>query len=54
MREYLICYLAERNDVCADLETIVEAPNIKEALDDFLSNNIVKRVTSIYESTSEI
>ena len=49
MRRYLVCYWVERNDVATDLEEIVEADNIKEALDTFLDNTVCRKVTSISE-----
>ena len=49
MKKYLVCYWVERNDVATDLEEIVEADNIKEALDTFLDNTVCRKVTSISE-----
>lgn len=47
MRKYLICYWAERNDVATDLEQIVEADNIMQALEKFTANNVFKSIDSI-------
>ena len=47
MRRYLIEYYAERNDECVDLETIVEADTIAEAL--LIFDKQYKRITSITE-----
>lgn len=49
MRKYLICYYTEQNDVCTDLEKIVEAKSINSALYNFMNNHTYKRVTSISE-----
>jgi recombination DNA repair RAD52 pathway protein len=49
MRKYLICYWAERNDCATDLENIVEADNITEALKKFKTNNVFKSIDSISE-----
>ncbi len=49
MRKYLICYYVEKNDVCTDLEVIVEAADIRHALYEFEMNNRFKRITSISE-----
>jgi hypothetical protein len=49
MRRYLICYWAERNDVATDLEELVDADNIMEALEKFTSSSVFKRVTSVSE-----
>jgi len=49
MRKYLICYWAERNDCATDLENIVEAANITEALKKFKTNNVFKSIDSISE-----
>ena len=49
MRKYLVCYWVERNDVATDLEDIVEADNIKEALEKFAASNVLKRITSVSE-----
>jgi hypothetical protein len=47
MKKYLICYWAERNDVATDLEQIVEADNIMQALEKFTANNVFKSIDSI-------
>lgn len=47
MRNYLICYWAERNDCATDLEEIVEADNMMEALEKFTANNVFKSIDSI-------
>ena len=47
MRKYLICYWAERNDCATDLEKIVEADNMMEALEKFTANNVFKSIDSI-------
>ena len=49
MRKYLICYWTEQNDVCTDLEDIVEANNIMEALEIFATSKVFKSITSISE-----
>jgi hypothetical protein len=47
MRRYLICYWTERNDVATDLEDIVEADNIMEALEKFTASTVFKSIDSI-------
>ena len=47
MRRYRIEYYTERNDECVDLETIVEANTIAEALEKFDKQH--KRITTITE-----
>lgn len=49
MRKYLICYWTERNDVATDLEDIVEADNIREALDEFITTTVFRKINSISE-----
>lgn len=50
MRRYRIEYYAERNDECVDLEHIVEANDMVEAIDTFNHYvRIVKRITNISE-----
>jgi len=50
MRKYLIFYYAEKNDECHDLEKIIEADNIEEAIKFFKSRvRIMKRITTITE-----
>lgn len=49
MKKYLICYWLERNDVSTDLEDIVEAKNITEALKNFKNSTIFKSIDSISE-----
>jgi hypothetical protein len=53
MKKYLICYWAERNDEATDLEEIVEATNIMEAVNTFRrGRRILKRITSVSEITN--
>lgn len=47
MRRYLICYWTERNDVSTDLEEIVEADNIMDALEKFTANSVFKSIDSV-------
>lgn len=47
MKKYLICYWTERNDVATDLEQIVEADNITQALKKFKANNVFKSIDSV-------
>lgn len=47
MKRYLVCYWTERNDVATDLEQIVEANNITQALKKFKANNVFKSIDSI-------
>lgn len=49
MRRYLVCYWTERNDVATDLEDIVEADNISEALEKFKTSKVYKSIDSISE-----
>jgi hypothetical protein len=49
MRKYLVCYWTERNDVSTDLEIVIEADNIREALDKFHYTHHYRRVSSISE-----
>jgi len=49
MRKYLVCYWTERNDVATDLEDIVEANNISEALEKFKASKVFKSINSISE-----
>lgn len=49
MRKYLVCYWTERNDVATDLEDVVEADNISEALDKFKDSTVYKSIDSISE-----
>lgn len=50
MRKYLIEYYAERNDECVDLEHIVEANDMMEAINKFNAViRLVKRITKISE-----
>lgn len=50
MRKYKITYWAERRDECMDLERIIEAPTLQEALNLFLNLDLVyKRIDSIKE-----
>ena len=50
MKKYLVCYWVERNDVATDLEDIVEADNISEALDKFKASTVFKSIDSISET----
>jgi|688.fasta_scaffold307277_2 hypothetical protein len=53
MKKYLVCYWAERNDEATDLEEIVEATNIMEAVRNFTKGKrILKRITSVSEITN--
>ena len=53
MRNYLICYWAEINDCATDLEEIVEANNVMEAVNTFgRGKRILKRITSVSEITN--
>jgi hypothetical protein len=55
MKKYLICYWAERNDEATDLEEIVEAANIMEAVRNFTKGKrILKRITSVSEIANYI
>jgi len=45
MKRYLICYWEERNDVATDLEELVDAEDIKDALNKFVGNQ--KKISSI-------
>lgn len=47
MKKYLICYWAERNDVATDLEDIVEAESMIEALQEFIDSRVFKSISSI-------
>lgn len=50
MRKYLITYWAERRDECIDLERVIEAPTLQEALNLFLNLDLhYKRIESIKE-----
>jgi hypothetical protein len=49
MRKYLVCYWVERNDCATDLEDVVEADNISEALDKFKASKVFKSIDSISE-----
>ena len=49
MRKYLVCYWTERNDVATDLEDVVEADNISEALEKFKASKVYKSIDSISE-----
>lgn len=50
MRRYLIFYYAERNDECVDLEHIVEANDMIDAINTFNNEvRLVKRITTITE-----
>jgi hypothetical protein len=50
MKKYLVCYWVERNDVATDLEDIVEADNISEALEKFKASTVYKSIDSISET----
>ena len=47
MRRYRIEYYAERNDECVDLDCVVEANTILDALQEF--DKECKRITTITE-----
>lgn len=50
MRKYLVYYYAEKNDECHDLEKIIEADSIEEAIKFFKSRvRIMKRITTVTE-----
>ena len=50
MRNWLICYYTEKNDECTDLEVIIQAEDIEQALDKFKNKfKVYKRITSITE-----
>ena len=49
MKKYLVSYWTERNDVATDLEDIVEADNISEALEKFKASKVYKSIDSISE-----
>ena len=50
MRKYLITYWAERRDECIDLERVIDAPTLQEALKLFLNLDLIyKRIESIKE-----
>ena len=49
MRKYLIRYWVERNDVATDLEDVVDAENIMEALEKFTANNVFRKISSVSE-----
>jgi hypothetical protein len=52
MRKYLITYWAERRDECIDLERVIEAPTLQDALNLFLNLDLIyKRIDSIKEIT---
>jgi hypothetical protein len=54
MRKYLVAYYAEKNDECHDLEKIIEADNIEEAIKFFKSRvRVRKRITAISELSYE-
>ena len=47
MNQYLIYYWTEMNDVCTDLEKIVEAINIESAIQIFKTTTLHKSIESI-------
>jgi hypothetical protein len=49
MKKYLISYWIERNDEAVDLEKIVEADSILEALNNFVSTERFRKISSISE-----
>ena len=50
MRKYLIFYYTEKNDECHDLESIIEADSIEEAIKFFKSRvRVHKRITTVTE-----
>ena len=65
MNKYLVCYWVERNEEPRDLEDIVEAESIVEALKSFIETHSNENITSIsiipnfipkfdYEKTSKL
>lgn len=50
MRKYLITYYIEKNDDCVDVEKVIEANTITEALEKFKElRKIYKRIIQIKE-----
>lgn len=50
MRQYVVCYYTEQNDVCTDVEKIVEADSIEDALIVFKEKvRLYKRIMGINE-----
>ena len=50
MKKYLVTYWKEWNDESTDVEMIIEAYNITDALTQFLNKNIVhKKIESVKE-----
>lgn len=49
MRTYKINYWAERNDVAVDLQTIIEAEDIEQAIAKFDRKTIYRRIVKIKE-----
>jgi len=49
MKEYLICYWTEQHDVATDIEQIIKASNLMEALETFTANNVFRKISSINE-----
>jgi hypothetical protein len=54
MKKYLICYWTERNDESTDLEEIIDADNIMQALEEFTATRVFKRITSVSEIANHI
>jgi len=48
-KKYLICYWTERNDVCTDLEEVIEAFTLEHALLEFKRTKVYKSISSISE-----
>lgn len=50
MRKYIVYYWAERNDEATDLEKVVHADNIEQAIEKFKSEvSSYKRITTVTE-----
>ena len=47
MKKYLICYWVEKREITTDLEDIVQADSILEALNKFLRTHSDRNITSI-------
>jgi len=53
MNKYLICYWTERNDVCTDLEEVIEAFTLEHALLEFKRTKVYKSISSINQLPNE-
>jgi hypothetical protein len=49
MKKYLISYWIEKNDEAVDLEKIIEADSILEAINNFVSTERFRKISSISE-----